>query len=91
MSEAEEKAGERRKGPIADISEFSRERGGKEGMGILQLSCRASKSLPNNIFAGKQDQRDKIAIAIGISHLQPTNLIIDLGTYSLSLNLDIDP
>ena len=37
MSEAEEKAGERRKGPIADISEFSRERGWKEGMGILQL------------------------------------------------------
>ena len=74
MSEAEEKAGERRKGPIADISEFSRERGEKEGMGILQLSCRANKSLPNNIFAGKQDQRDEI----GVSEMQSTNLNVDL-------------
>ena len=43
-----------RRRAIADISEFSRERGWKEGMGILQLSCRAtSKSLPNNIFAAE--------------------------------------
>ena len=74
MSEAEEKAGERRLGPIADISEFSRERGGKEGMGILQLSCLPSKSLQNYIFAGKQDQ----GVAICLSDLQPTNLIVDL-------------